>query len=219
MRLISVVNGKGGVGKTTIVMSLAAVLAEVSRVLVVDNDYLQNSATWWSERAGENLPFDFARGDDPSALKQLRSLPYDIVIVDTPGNLKVVDELKIIVEQSDNVLVPMKPEAMSVKPTAETIKKVIEPTGVDYRVLINEVDPRIADHAQDAQVLVDQAGWPRLQNYIRSYKVHSDAPAVGNVATQYEAARTAYKATEDFRRVALEIQSLWARPAQPAEVH
>jgi chromosome partitioning protein len=67
-------------------MSLAAVASEVCRVLLVDTD-AQGSATWWAERAGERLPFDFATDLDPANLTGLRGLDYDVILVDTPGSL------------------------------------------------------------------------------------------------------------------------------------
>src|SRR3954469_20015829 len=73
MQVVSVVEEKGGVGKTTTAMSLAAICAEASRTLVVDVDP-QGSASWWAENAGERLPFDFTTEADPAILGQLRSV-------------------------------------------------------------------------------------------------------------------------------------------------
>lgn len=46
---------------------------KASRVLLVDVDP-QGSATWWAERAGDRLPFDFAADSDPAQLTRLRRL-------------------------------------------------------------------------------------------------------------------------------------------------
>ena len=62
MRIVAVLNQKGGVGKSNVVMNLAAVAADHSRVLVVDTDHLQRTASDWAETAEKNerpLPFDF----------------------------------------------------------------------------------------------------------------------------------------------------------------
>ncbi len=89
MKVVAVVNQKGGADKTTTTMNLAAVAAESSRVLVVDVDP-QQSATWWATTAGDALPFDFAEETDPAFLAGIRSLPYEFVYVDTPGSLTTV---------------------------------------------------------------------------------------------------------------------------------
>ena len=58
-KILAVVNGKGGVGKTTTAINLAAILAENHEVLLVDADP-QGSATWWVERSEEGMAFDLS---------------------------------------------------------------------------------------------------------------------------------------------------------------
>ena len=91
-----ILNQKGGVGKSTLAVNLAAVTADVlgagapdaerPPVVAVSIDP-QGSAVWWSERVGEGLPFDFVQAhDDLAGLAALSRIPSaEHVFVDTPG--------------------------------------------------------------------------------------------------------------------------------------
>jgi len=190
-------------------MNLAAVAAEHSRVLVVDVDP-QQSTTWWASTAGDELPFDFAADTDVSNLARMRDLPYDVVFVDTPGNLTDSRILSSVLEVADFAIVPTEPEALCVPPMARTIRSLIEPSATPFRVLLSKIDMRIPGQLEDAEGLIDGLHLPRFSRAMRRYKIHSDAPIDGVVVTQYPESRQTIKAIDDYRAVALELMSLWA---------
>src|SRR5436190_437578 len=86
--IVAVPNQKGGVGKTTMALALAAVTADANgRALVVDVDPQSSSA----DMAGRMLDpgFDFSHEMDPGMLTRLRELrAYDMVFIDCPGSLE-----------------------------------------------------------------------------------------------------------------------------------
>jgi chromosome partitioning protein len=212
-----VANQKGGVGKTTITVNLAAVTADVlggtpedSPVLVVSTDP-QASTVWWADRVGDKLPFDFAQAhDDPQVLAKLRSVEkYAHIFVDTPGSLENEHILAAVLDNTGdglNVIVPVEPEPLGFDPTARTITKMLKPRGLRYRVVVNNWDPRDGEtDLQDTCGYIDTQGWPRTRVVVRRYKLHARASAEGLVVTQYPKNRTAMEAREDFYRLALEL--------------
>jgi chromosome partitioning protein len=213
MRIVAIANQKGGAGKTTTTMNLAAVLAENSRVLVVDVDP-QQSTTWWASMAGDGLPFDFAADTGVANLTRLRDLPYDTIFVDTPGNLTDTDILSSVVGAADFVILPTEPEALCIPPMVHTIQSLVVPSGTEFRVLLNKIDMRVSGQLEDAERLLDQLGLPRFRRAIRRYKIHADAPIDCLVVTNYTTSRQSGKAVDDYRAAALELMSLWANSAR-----
>ena len=205
-------NQKGGAGKTTLTVNLAAVTHDVlagdpdhSPVLVVSTDP-QASTVWWADRV-DGLPFDFVQTEDPADLQKLSALPrYAHIFVDTPGSLENGHILQAVLDAADDVVVPMPPEPLAFDPTARTIDKVLRPRGVPFRVVVNAWDPRDGlAYLHETQQYIDRRGWPRTNVCIRRYKVHTRASADGLVVTQYPKNRVAMEAREDFFRLALEL--------------
>lgn len=106
--IISVLNPKGGSGKTTLSTNLARAFHEKGeRVLVVDTDP-QGSARDW-HAAQEQNPVDVIALDRPENLKTLDTVAksYDVVLID--GTAKHTDSLAAAIKPADLVLIPMKP--------------------------------------------------------------------------------------------------------------
>ncbi|MGV8970712.1 MAG: ParA family protein [Rhodoglobus sp.] len=218
MKLVAVTNQKGGAGKTTTTMNLAAIAAANSRVLVVDVDP-QQSTTWWASTAGDSLPFDFADNTDVATLARLRDLPFDVIFVDTPGNLTDSRILESVLSVADFAIIPTEAEALCIPPMVRTIRTLVEPSGTPFRVLLSKIDMRIPGQLEDAEALVDSLGLPRFARAIRKYKIHADAPIEGTVVTQYPESRQTSKAIDDYRAVALELMTIWAHANTEAGVH
>lgn len=232
MRVFTALNQKGGVGKSTITINSAAVMADViykpredsdgAQVLAVSSDP-QGSAIWWADNVesrgddGPGLPFQIVQLSDPEQLRAMRSFGgIEQVFVDTPGWIGTDPStnengdsgavLEAVLSVTDLVIVPLPPEPLSFDPTARTIEKVLKPRGIPYIVVINNWDPRdgVAD-LQQTQALAEAQGWPLARTVIRHYKVHTRAAADGQVCTQYRQSKIAQNARSDFERLCLEL--------------
>lgn len=206
MKIISIVNGKGGVAKTTSSVNLAAAIAQKKnkrkRVLLIDTDP-QVSATWWVNN--QSWAFDLAQETNPQLLSKLRSIQeYDIGICDTPPSLKDV-ALAAVIEASDFVILPCPPSPLDLAALIETINTSIKPLKVPYRVLLTKVDPRRLNNAVDSQSGLRKADISCFNCMIRAYAAHESAALERKTIYQY-AGKNADQAQEDYQRLFDELK-------------
>lgn len=148
MPIIAVVNTKGGVGKTTSAIYLAAAAAyEGHDVRVVDADP-QASATTWIESVG-NATCELVIANAVT----LARLPEDgVTIIDTPpGNPAVIDRA---IEVADFVVIPTAPSLTDISRVWETMSAI---DGKPAAVLLTQVNPQASLTAQARDVL-EEAG-------------------------------------------------------------
>jgi chromosome partitioning protein len=206
-KILAVVNGKGGVGKTTTAVNLAAILAEQNQVLLVDADP-QGSATWWIERSDAEMAFKLTQESDPKQLEGLHQISdYDIVVVDTPPALRS-QALKAVIAAADYLILPTPPAPMDLSALIETVQKAVVPLAIAHRVLLTKVDPRSLKETLEAQNTLLELGIPACHAFVRHYKAHERAVLEGMPVTQWRG-KNAREAEADYRRVAEELQRDW----------
>jgi len=124
--IIGILNQKGGVGKTTISVNLAASLSrDGSRVLLIDADPQGSSLDWAAARDGDPL-FSVVGFPRPSIHKEIGQLGqgYDHVLIDGPP--RVTDLARSSIMASDLVLIPVQPSPYDVWAAEEIVKLIDE---------------------------------------------------------------------------------------------
>lgn len=124
--IVAVTNQKGGAGKTTIALNLAAAMAEAgSRVLLVDADPQQTAQDWAAIRE-RPLPFQVIGLSKPVLHRDLPGMAgdYDDVVIDgAPRNYEVA---RSAILAADVVLIPVQPSGADFWASRETVRLVEE---------------------------------------------------------------------------------------------
>jgi len=172
MRL-AVVNLKGGTGKTTVAVFLAAALHRRGRTLLVDADP-QRSALSWSETAG-GFPFPVISLPTRDLHRRLPQLweGYAHIVVDTPpGDTGIVKSALLACEK---VLIPLGPSLMDLdrlRPTLELLAEVEPINPITVAVLLTRVR-RGTRSARAAREVLAEFGFPVLSAEIPLREAYS----------------------------------------------
>jgi chromosome partitioning protein len=153
--IISFVNQKGGVGKTTSAINIAASLKRKNyKVGFIDADP-QGSATQW-HAVENNSAFEVMHHPEPLAREEIQELSekYDYLVIDAPPAIGRIT--KSILAVADLSIIPLSPSSLdfwSCKGTLEIVEEARqENPELDVKILINRRIPgtRIGRQARDS---------------------------------------------------------------------
>lgn len=124
MVIYSFVNQKGGVGKTTLAISVAAEQARRgARVLLIDADPQGSALDWQAQRGRLEHPplltvVGFPRDTIHREIDQLGA-GYDTIVIDAPGRIEAV--ARAVIMASDVVVIPVQPSPYDVWASADVL--------------------------------------------------------------------------------------------------
>jgi len=198
--IISIVNQKGGVGKTTLAVNVAGAFAENGhKVLLIDTDP-QGSVLQWSSVA-ETPSFAVKHHPEPVTENIAKTLgrDYQDIIIDSPPALEGITRATLRV--SDLGIIPITPSPLDIWSAKETILMIQEESksnkDLRVRLLVYRKIPgtRIAREVRQALEVYDL---PVLKTEITQRIVCVEAMIAGLSVIDYAPASKAAQEVRDL---------------------
>jgi chromosome partitioning protein len=195
--IITTASFKGGVGKTTTAIHLAAFLQDLAETLLVDGDP-NRSATRW-DRRGEGLPFKVV--SEQQAAKYAKN--FEHIVIDTQAR-PTEEDLQDLIDGCDLLILPTTPDVLSLDALLQTVDLLKSLGSEQYKVLLTRVPPPPRKDGDDAREMLIDAGLPILNRKIREFVAFQKA-ALDGVVVNRANDRRAGIAWNDYSLVAKEI--------------
>lgn len=200
--IISVVNQKGGTGKSTTAVNLATCFsAEGKRTLLIDADTQQTALEWKADRP-DGLPKIQVIGlPAPNLHKEIDAFrtDYDVILIDGGGRITATARAACAV--ANFVIIPTRPSKPDILSTKDFLATVIEEVRamreVAGGILINQMQMGTVV-GKVALEEIRNLGYPVFDTIIHARVVYQEAMAAGMSVIEYDSDSKAAQETRAF---------------------
>ena len=155
--IITVASYKGGVGKTTTALHLAAFFQRLAPTLLVDGDAIRTSIKWSQRGQEQGLPFQVV--DEKQTAIATRDGHFQHIIMDTEANPSIAD-FQEVAKGCDLLVIPAVPETVATDGLTHTLAKLHELGSDRYRVLLTMVHSSRHSEAEQLRAALIQHDIP-----------------------------------------------------------
>jgi len=197
MPTIAIISQKGGAGKTTLALHLAAAAQDAGRVaLIIDTDPQATASQWAAWR--RDAPPEVIDSPPPrlaAKVEAAKGQGAEMIVIDTPPHAD--SAARAAVEVADLVLIPCRPSAFDLS-AIQTTAKLVQLLRKPAFVVFTAGSPNAPRIYQEAGELVDGFGTPPCPIQIPDRAVYRHASGEGRTVMEYEPGG---KAAEDVRQL------------------
>lgn len=195
--IVTVASFKGGVGKTTTAVHLAAYLQADAATVLVDGDANRSAHAW--ARAGGG--FSFPVIDERQIAKAARQCEH--LVIDTQARPSA-DDLRALVEGCDLLVIPSTPDALALDALMQTVDALRELGSDRFRVLLTIIPPVPSHDGEEARAMLQRAKLPCFRRGIRRFAAFPKAALAGTLVSAVPDPRASL-GWEDYQAVGKEL--------------
>jgi len=169
--IITVASFKGGVGKTTAAIHLAAFLQTQGETLLIDADP-NRSATGWAKRG--SLPYEVI--DEWRSPQRVRNFSH--VVIDTQAR-PVQRDLELLTDGCDLLILPTTPDVLAMDALVLTLECLHTIGANRYRIMLNIIPPKPSRDGETVRSLLQESGMPVFAAGVRRLAAFQKAARAG----------------------------------------
>ncbi len=197
MPTIAIISQKGGAGKTTLALHLAAAAHDAGQIaLIIDTDPQATASQWAAWR--QDAPPEVIDSPPPRLAAKVAAAKEqgaEMIVIDTPPHADSAG--RAAAEVADLVLIPCRPSAFDLS-AIQTTAKLVQLLRKPAYVVFTAGSPNAPRIYQEAGELVESFGTPPCPIQIPDRAVYRHASGEGRTVMEYEPAG---KAADDIRQL------------------
>ena len=186
--IISIIQVKGGAGRSTIATNLAGLISTSKKVALIDCDMPQATSASWAAIRQSNITIATAT-DHNQVVSEIQRLndSHDFIVIDAPP--RIAEITKVALMLSELCLVPVGASAAEIWATSDLIKTIDAAkelkADIDVRIVWNRFRASTRSAQELSEAAHNELSLKELKNKLGYRVAYSEALARGMTVTEW----------------------------------